>query len=99
MAGDQGHRISHVFDHTVPIPQKPLHSIFSDTRDKILDLVDEVFSKAEQHPQDAFRYEVELGRVVGTAGETKMRIIVNPKSKQVTTAFPIRDLDVTVPGI
>ena len=99
MVGDQGHRISHIFDHTVPNPQKPSHSIFSDTRDKILDLVDEGFSKAKQHPQDAFRFEAEMGKVVGSAGETKMRIIVNPQTKQITTAFPILNGDVTVPGV
>lgn len=99
MTVEQGHRITHLFDHTVPNPNKSPHSIFSDTREKIFDLIDEGFSKAKQHPQDTFRFEVEMGRVVGTSGETKLRIIVNPQNNRVITAYPILNVDATVPGI
>ncbi len=89
-----------MFNHTIPIPNKtPKHSVFSDSRDKIIDLVDEAFSKAKQHPVDKLRYEVDLGRVIGIDGETKMRIVVDPNTKKISTAHPILDADTTVPGI
>jgi len=46
----------------------------------------------------ALRFEADLEKTTGIAGETKMRIIVNSATK-VITAFPISDADVTVPGI
>ena len=50
-------------------------------------------------PTDNFRFEASLGRVIGTAGETRMRIIIYPSKNEIVTAFPIKDSDVTIPGI
>lgn len=100
MSKEQGHRLSHVLDHTVPNLQKSTHTVFSCTRSEILSLIDDGFKKAKQHPRDFPRFEVDMSpRVIGTGGETKMRIVIDPNTKEITTAYPIKDVDVTVPGI
>ena len=36
-------------------------------------------------------YEKEFGRKIGTRGETKLRVVVDPKKKKRTTSFPQKD--------
>ena len=61
----QGHRVSHVFSHTIPDPAKPQHSIFSVTRKDVLGLVDEGWGKQNKfHPlkpdgtPDAIKFKI-----------------------------------------
>ena len=92
----QGHRVSHVFNHTIPDPAKPQHSIFSVPRNDVLGLVDEGWGKqAKFHPlkpdgtPDERVWIVDMGRQVGTAGETHLKIVISaPGSSVITTAFP-----------
>lgn len=92
-ANRQGHRINHVFTHTVhgwagDLP--PIHSVFSISRSELLRLLDEAWRlKTTAHPTDSVRFEMEMGRVIGTSGETKIRLVVNPNTLEVITAHPI----------
>ena len=92
----QGHRVSHVFSHTIPDPAKPQHSIFSVTRKDVLGLVDEGWGKQNKfHPlkpdgtPDERVWVVDMGRQVGTVGEIHLKIVISaPGSSVITTAFP-----------
>lgn len=90
-AGSDGHRILHVLMHT--IPDGAGHSVFSVARKDLFATLDEAWGKGvSASPTDPLRFDIEMGRVVGTAGETKIRMIVDPTTHQVTTAFPIQTL-------
>jgi hypothetical protein len=92
----QGHRISHVFNHTIPDPAKPQHSIFSVERKDVLGLVDEGWVlPTRYHPlkpdgtPDERVWIANMGKQVGTAGETHLKIVVSaPGSSDLITAFP-----------
>ena len=82
-------RILHVLEHANPNPTKPLHTVFSVKRNEILSVVDEAWlSRGSPVPNDPGAYVVPLGRVIGTNGETSVRIIVQPGTNNVITAYP-----------
>ncbi|MGY5080158.1 putative T7SS-secreted protein [Streptomyces nigrescens] len=85
-----GHRLSHVMEHAAPDPSKPAHSVFKNPEQKdILRLIDEGWAKrGAPDPNDPAKYVVPMGRVVGTAGERNLRIVVIPGTGKVITAFP-----------
>jgi hypothetical protein len=39
-------------------------------------------------PNDPGAYVVSMGRTIGTAGETNIKIIVRPGTNQIITAYP-----------
>ena len=86
-----GNRVDHVLDHTAPNPSKPTHTVFNAQGDDALEIVDEAWlRKGTPDPKDPRAYVVDLGRPIGTQGETKVRIIVNAKSTdEITTAYPV----------
>jgi hypothetical protein len=85
-----GNRVQHVLAHTAPDPGKPMHSVFNVGRSRVLGLVDEAWSmRGASATGDQGAFVVPMGRVVGTAGETAVRIIVRPGTNQIITAYPV----------
>lgn len=85
-----GNRIKHVLKHTVPNIDKRLHTVFSVSRKEMLPLIDEAWKKKGMPlANDPRTYLVDMKRVIGTNGETKIHIVVQTKgSNQITTAYP-----------
>jgi filamentous hemagglutinin len=86
----QGNRVKHVFAHLKPDPKKKLHSVFNVKNTELLGLLDEAWSRRGlPDPTNPRRYTINMGRPIGTLGETHIRIIVEvPGTPRVTTAFP-----------
>lgn len=86
----QGNRIKHVLEHAEPNPNKTTHTVFSMDRKDILGVVDEAWlKKGSPVVGDPGAYVVPMGRVVVTAGETNIRIIVRPGTNAVLSAYPV----------
>ncbi|MFN3809115.1 MAG: filamentous hemagglutinin N-terminal domain-containing protein [Roseateles asaccharophilus] len=86
-----GNRVQHVLDHAVPNPNKTTHTVFNVDRKEILGLVDEAWlAKGNPLPNDPGAYVVPMGRVIGTAGETNIKIIVRPGTSKIITAYPVQ---------
>ncbi|MBF1264569.1 MAG: hypothetical protein HXM80_02570 [Neisseria sicca] len=64
--------------------------MFSVSRKEVLPLIDEAWKKKGMPlANDPRTYLVDMKRVIGTNGETKIRIVVQTKgSNQITTAYP-----------
>ncbi|GBF58729.1 hypothetical protein PbB2_02417 [Candidatus Phycosocius bacilliformis] len=87
-----GNRIKHVLDHSTANPNKPVHSVFDAGRSDVLGLIDEAWT-ARSGPgilqKNGNRYwSVDMGRQVGTAGQTHVRIVVRDGTTRVITSFP-----------
>jgi RHS repeat-associated protein len=86
----EGHRILHVMTHLTPDPNKKSHGVFASGRKGFLADIDEAWAqRGAPHPNDPARYEVYMGRDVGTEGERYMRVVVDPKTNGVVSAYPI----------
>ncbi len=85
-----GHRLTHVMEHASPDSSKRAHSVFvSADQASIIALIDEGWAKRSlPDPADPAKYIVPMDRVVGTAGERNLRIVVNPGTNKIITAFP-----------
>ncbi|WP_218048812.1 DUF637 domain-containing protein [Curvivirga aplysinae] len=84
-----GNRVDHVLAHTYPNPNKKNHTVFNAKGDDALALVDEAWSKrGASLPNDSNAFLVNMGRAVGTAGETSIRVVVDPKTNNIITAYP-----------
>lgn len=82
-------RIDHVLAHTIPNPNKTTHTVFNVQGSDALTLIDEAWSKkGTSVPGDPGAYIVPMGRVVGTKGETTIRVIVKPGTNEIITAYP-----------
>jgi hypothetical protein len=87
----QGNRVKHVLEHTIPNAKKPLHTLFNVDRNQVLGLVDEAWAKrGTPLPNDPGAYVIPMGRVIGQAGETSIKIVVRPGTSTVITAYPVR---------
>jgi filamentous hemagglutinin len=79
-----------VLEHAEPNPNKPTHTVFSMDRKDILGVVDEAWlKKGSPVVGDLGAYVVPMGRVVGTAGETNIKVIVRPGTNAVLSAYPV----------
>jgi hypothetical protein len=86
-----GNRVKHVLDHAEPNPAKKAHTVFNVGRARVLGLVDEAWrAKGNPLPNDPGAYIVQMGRVIGTAGETSIKIIVRPGTSKIITAYPFK---------
>lgn len=87
-----GNRVKHILDHTVPNPNKPVHSVFSADRTKVIGLIDEAWTRrvgpGTLQPNGNRVWIVEMGREIGTAGQTSIKIVILDGTKNVITAFP-----------
>ena len=87
----QGNRIKHVLEHETPNTNKTTHSVFCTCkRGGSLDLVDEAWAQRGQPlANDPGAYVVPMGKVVGNARETSIKVITRPGTNEVITAYPI----------
>lgn len=94
-SGKFNSRIAHIMAHTKPDPNKIKHSVFVEQkRDAIIALIDEAWKKRGPPKRDGGKrgrdvYDVPLGRVIGTHGEKGLRIVVEPDSADIVTAYPV----------
>ena len=80
----------HVLAHGSPDPSKPLHTVFNVSKDKILGLVDEAWAmRGNPLANDPSAFIVNMGRTIGTAGETAVKIVVKPGTSEILTAYPV----------
>ncbi len=91
-----GNRILHVLEHASPDPTKPLHTVFNVSKDRVLDIIDEAWSmrnrvKATLQKNGNQVFNIPMRRVVGTNGETSIRIVVKNGTSEVVTAFPVKE--------
>ena len=81
--------MKHVLAHTQPDSSKPRHTVFNVDRSNVIGLVDEAWNKKGiPLPNDPGAYLVDMGRVIGTNGETKIRIVVRPNTNNVVSVYP-----------
>jgi hypothetical protein len=89
-------RVAHIMAHTQPDDSKPKHSMFIATaREDVLALLDEAWKKrGPPERQGGARgrdvYDVPMGRVIGTNGEQRLRMVVEKDSAVIVTAYPVR---------
>lgn len=85
-----GNRVQHVLAHTEPNPNKVNHTIFNVDKTEVLKVVDEAWSKkGAPLANDPGTYVVPMGRVIGTNGETAVRLVVKPGTNEIITAYPV----------
>ncbi len=84
-----GNRVNHVLQHTQPDPSKPKHTVFNVDRSNLIGLIDEAWANRKNPlPSDPGVYLVDMGRIIGTNGETQIRIVVVPGTNNIITAYP-----------
>ncbi|MDE9364376.1 hypothetical protein PZ938_02050 [Luteipulveratus sp. YIM 133132] len=86
------HRLSHVLQHAFPDPNKKNHTVFLDGG-KVLQTIDAAWGmrgvSVEYLNGKPRAYIVPMGRVIGTEGETSVKIVVRPGTNEVITAYPV----------
>ncbi|UWU23051.1 hemagglutinin repeat-containing protein [Rhizobium sp. CB3060] len=85
-------RIDHVLAHTQADPTKQVHSVFNVQGEDALTLVDQAWTqRGSPLANDPQSFVVPMGqKVVGTAGETSIKIVVkSPGSNEIITAYPV----------
>ncbi|PEP87617.1 hypothetical protein CN585_29720, partial [Bacillus toyonensis] len=87
----EGNRIKHVLEHTKPNPNKTTHSVFNVDKTKMLELLDQAWlKKGAPDPTDPSAYVIPMGKIVGTEGETAIRLVVIRGTNKVITAYPVK---------
>ena len=89
-----GNRVKHVLQHTTPNPNKNKHTVFNVKGKDAITLVDSAWRQRTNAVVSVQKngnvvYDVPMGRVVGTAGEKTIRIVMKQNSNEIITAFPI----------
>lgn len=90
--GEKGeNRLRHILKHATPDPTKPNHTVFSAANKKAIPaLLDQAWAKRSLPlPNDPGAYLVDMGAVVGTKGEKKIKIVVVPGTSELITAYPL----------
>jgi hypothetical protein len=82
--------LRHVLRHCSPNPSKPNHTVFAATPKGVPRLIDEAWAKKGAAISDpgAEVYIVDMGKVIGTRGEKKLRIVLEKGTRNITTAYP-----------
>ena len=87
--GEVDARLEHVLLHAYPSGTKRVHSLFKDEH-RVVALIDEAWLRRGSHAVgDSLAYNVDMGRVIGSNGETILRVVVKPGS-EVVSAYPVR---------
>ena len=86
-----GSRIQHVLQHTIPNNTKLNHTVFTVPEKELFDLIDFAWSKKRLPlPNDPGTYIVDLGKVIGTLGETAIKIVTIAGTNNILTAYPVK---------
>jgi RHS repeat-associated protein len=89
----EGNRVRHVLVHSMDSGVEG-KSLFNVGKTKVLALIDESWSKKDTATTYVNRgndvYEISMGRVVGTRGERKIRIVMKAGTSEIISAYPIR---------
>ncbi len=85
-----GNKVQHVLAHTVPdTNKKQKHIVFNVDRSELIGVVDEAWSKGVVDSKDSAAYVANMGRVIGTNGETKVRVVVLPNGR-ILSAYSVQ---------
>lgn len=87
-----GNRVKHVLAHTVADTSKAKHSVFSIARRDVIKTVDEAFTLKVGPGKLSGKnrvWDVDMGHTIGTAGETRLRLILRDGTMDVITAFHV----------
>ena len=80
----------YVLEHAEPNPAKLAHTVFAGGPTRILGLIDEAWlTRGPSGAGDPGAFFVPMGRAVGTAGDTGIRIIVVPNTPSIIPACPV----------
>jgi len=83
-------RVKHVLKHVFPDSSRRLHTVFNVTENEVFALIDEAWLMRKpslgSFPEV---FDIPMGRVVGTRGETAIRIVVEKGTVNVRTAYPV----------
>ncbi|MFZ4541831.1 MAG: hypothetical protein ACOYNL_08510 [Rickettsiales bacterium] len=96
LSGKFESRLAHIMAHTRPDENKPKHSIYVEkTRDGIVKLLDEAWKKRgppkKQGGEDGRDvYDIKMNRVIGTAGERRIRMVMESGKPEIITAYPVK---------
>jgi hypothetical protein len=86
-----GNSLKHVLDHLTPNPSKVKHSVFNCGRAKVIELLDEAWARrGAPLPNDPGTYVIDMGRTIGTGGQTFIKIVVRPGTTDVISAYPFK---------
>lgn len=78
-------------EHLTPNPAKKLHGVFNVQRSDVIGLVDDAWvRRGASIPNDPGAFVIPMGKTVGTAGETSIKIIVKPGRSEIITAYPVK---------
>mgnify|MGYP006955756199 FL=1 len=87
-----GNRVKHVLAHTQPDSSKPKHTVFSVDKSNVIGLIDEAWnnkSVGNLAPNGYVTYNIDMGKTIGTNGETFIRIVTNGYTNKLISAYPI----------
>ncbi len=95
MGSKHGNRVLHVLEHLKPNPKKKKHSVFETDEQGLIELIDEAWSNRESGYTELQSngnriYDIDMGRKIGTEGQTEIRIVVKDGSESIITAYPRR---------
>ncbi len=85
--------MKHVLDHLQSNAKKVTHTVFKCERNQIVDLLDEAWKKKSSYSvgkKGNWNYNINMGKVIGTQGETNILIIVKPGGSELITGFPVK---------
>ena len=88
-----GNRVKHVLAHTSSNSAKKIHSVFNSDRSEVIGLIDEAWSNrgiGYMQGGGNTAYDIFMERIVGTNGETSIRIVTKGVSNKIITSFPIK---------
>lgn len=87
-----GSRVNHILHHTRPAPHKPVHAMFlAKTRKELFDLIDSAWlTLTNPCSNPTGEFNINMGKVIGTRGERRLKMIIIPGTSQIITAYPIR---------
>ena len=86
-----GNALNHILSHMTSNPTKINHTVFSISKDQIVALIDEAWAMRGNHlVVDPRAHIIDMKRVIGTKGETAIRIIVRESgASEIITAYPV----------
>ena len=88
----EGNRVKHVLEHTKPNPNKPVHTVFNVDKSNVIGLVDEAWTKkgvGSLAGNGYVTYNIDMGKVIGTNGESSIKIVTNGYTNKIISAYPI----------